>query len=110
MFDDDEDDDSDAGSRKTLPAGQKSRKGRKPPYAKIPGRTEEISDDDDDMQDAVSSRRPTWSPGSQHRTSSNAKKSRPSGEIIIDEPSMTEEQLRWTSVGDGGSQGATTRR
>jgi hypothetical protein len=115
MFDDDDDEDyassgAGAGSRRTLPTGQPSKRTRKPPFARIPGRIERDLDEEDLDEDAVSSRRPTWSPSGQRTSKTNSKHR--SGDLLIDDQTMREEQLRWTSIGELNSngQGGTTRR
>ncbi len=103
---DDELDDLNAGdgsSRRTLPAGQKSRGSRKAPFVQIPNRIEDIDEDEDD----VSSRRPTWAPGGQ-RTSKSSRQM-PSGDPVVDDHARREDQLRWTSIGDLGGKGASQK-
>lgn len=111
MFDDEEDDldSSNAGSRRTLPAGRQSRKTRRPPSVRIPGRIEGTLDEDED-EDAVSSRRPTWSPGGLRTSKSNSRRS--SGDLVVDDQAFHEDQFRWTSIGDSttAGKGPTARR
>jgi hypothetical protein len=111
MFDDEEIDldSSGSGSRRTLPAGRQSRKTRKPPSVRIPGRIEGTSDEDED-EDNVSSRRPTWSPGGLRTSKSASRKG--SGDILVDGQAFHEDQMRWTSIGDSvtNGKGQTTRR
>jgi len=111
LFDDEEDDldSSGSGSRRTLPAGRQSRKTRKPPSVRIPGRIEGASDEDE-YEDSVSSRRPTWSPGGLRTSKSASRKS--SGDLVVDDQAIHEDQFRWTSIGDSSAKGKgqTTRR
>jgi hypothetical protein len=109
-FDDENDPDSSGfGSPRTLPAGQRSRRSRKPPFAKIPGRIEDDWDEDEDA-DSVSSRRSTWSPGGLR--TSKARSRRGSGDLVVGAQAFPEDQLRWTSIGDSSAKGKgrTTRR